>query len=161
MSETAAHSTGAETRVHEMGLELPAIRPPAGTYVHAVVSGDVIYLAGHVPIRGDGSVVFGKLGVDLDLAAGYDAARVCALSALATLRHELGSLDRVERMLRVYAVVNAAPDFTGHTAVANGASDLFVAVFGDAGAHARLAVGVSSLPANIACEIEVTARVRA
>ncbi|HEY8174004.1 MAG TPA: RidA family protein [Dehalococcoidia bacterium] len=140
----------------ELGLELPAIRPPAGAYEHAVRSGTMLYLAGHVPIRADGSVIFGRLGEDLDQAAGYDAARVAAINALATIRVALGSLDEVARIVRLFGVVNATPSFIAHTPVIDGASDLLIDVFGDAGRHARLAVGVSSLPFNIALEVELT-----
>jgi enamine deaminase RidA (YjgF/YER057c/UK114 family) len=146
-------------RLAALDLPLPQLPPTAGTYVNAVQSGTLLFLAGHVPIRADGSVALGKLGSDLTTADGYEAARAAALGALVTMTHALGSLDRVRRILRVYGVVNATPDFVEHTQVINGASDLFGAVFGDAGAHARLAVGVSSLPWNIALEIEVTAEV--
>jgi enamine deaminase RidA (YjgF/YER057c/UK114 family) len=110
-----------------------------------------------VPFRADGSVVMGKLGRDLDTTAGYEAARRAGLGALATLAAELGSLDHVRRIVRVLGTVNATPEFIEHTQVVNGASDLFVEVFGDAGRHARLAVGVASLPYDIALEIEVIA----
>ncbi|HEV7732111.1 MAG TPA: RidA family protein [Candidatus Binatia bacterium] len=146
-------------RLAALSLPLPPPPPTAGSYVNAVRSGSLLFLAGHAPIRADGSVILGKLGSDLTTAEGYDAARVAALGALATMLQALGSLDRVQRIVRVYGVVNATPEFTEHTPVVNGASDLFGAVFGDAGAHARLAVGVSSLPWNIALEIEVTAEV--
>ena len=151
MDDTPTH------RLAALGLTLPPSPPSAGTYVHAVRSGGLVFSAGHVPFRADGSVVMGKLGRDLDEAAGYDAARLAGLGVLATLAQELGSLDRVRRMVRVFGVVNATPDFVAHTPVVNGASDLFVEVFGDAGRHARLAVGVSSLPFDIALEIEVIA----
>jgi enamine deaminase RidA (YjgF/YER057c/UK114 family) len=150
----------AEARVHELGLVLPTMPSPAGTSVHAVRSRGTLTTAGHIPLRADGSVIFGKLGADLDTGAGYEAARVAGLGALATIRDALGSLDRVARFVRVYGVVNATPDFLLHTNVINGASDLFVEVFGDAGRHARLAVGVSSLPFNIALEVEATIEVR-
>ncbi len=146
-------------RLAALDVALPPPPPTAGSYVNAVRSGSLLFLAGHVPMRADGSVVFGKLGSDLTTADGYEAARIAALGALATMLESLGSLDHVRRIVRVYGVVNAMPDFVEHTQVVNGASDLFGAVFGDAGAHARLAVGVSSLPWNIALEIEVTAEV--
>jgi enamine deaminase RidA (YjgF/YER057c/UK114 family) len=147
------------TRLAALGLTLPPPPPTAGSYVNAVRSGPLLFLAGHVPFRTDGSVVLGKLGADLTTSDGFDAARAAALGALATMQDALGSLDHVRRIVRVYGVVNATPDFVEHTQVVNGASDLFGAVFGDAGAHARLAVGVASLPWNIALEIEVTADV--
>lgn len=144
-----------EARVSELGLEIPAPFKPAGTYVNAVRSGNLLFLAGHVPYRSGGAIVLGKLGAGLDVAAGYEAARLAALGVLATLRDELGTLDRVVRIVKLYGVVNSAPDFMAHTRVIDGASDLLVEVFGDAGRHARLAVGVASLPAGMALEIDV------
>ena len=149
----------ADAKVEELGFQLPAPFPPAGTYVNAVRTGGLLVLAGHIPIGADQQVVLGKLGDDLDVEAGRAAARLAALSALATLRSELGSLDRVARIVSLRGVVNATPDFTGHTQVIDGASDVFVAVFGENGRHARLAVGVSSLPANLALEIELLVEV--
>lgn len=143
-----------DRRVLELGLELPAWREPAGSYLHAVVTGNILYSAGHVPWRPDGTLIRGRLGEDLSVEEGVEAARVCALNLLSTIKHELGSLDRVGRVVRLLATINATPDFMQHTTVANGASDLLIEVFGEAGRHARLAVGVSSLPANIALEIE-------
>lgn len=151
--------TSADQRVVELGLELAPYRAPAGTFVHAVRTGNLLMLSGHIPMRADGSVIFGRLGETMDVDAGYEAARVAAIGALATLRHELGSLDRVRQIVRVYGVVNATPEFLQHTQVINGASDLLVEVFGEAGKHARLAVGVSSLPFNIALEVELVAEV--
>jgi enamine deaminase RidA (YjgF/YER057c/UK114 family) len=150
----------AEDRVKELGLEVPA-EPfkPAGQYVNAARSGNLLFVGGQVPAKPDGSIVRGKLGDDMDVNAGYEAARLSALNALATLRAELGSLDRVVRVLRVYGVVNSTPDFMLHTRVIDGASDLLVEVFGDAGRHTRLAVGVASLPAGMALEFEMVVEV--
>ena len=149
----------AEGRLTALGIELPDPFPPAGVYINAVRTGDLLILGGHVPFSPPQTIVLGKLGADLDVDAGREAARFAAISALATIRSELGTLDAVKRILLVRGVVNAAPDFIGHTQVIDGASEVFVEVFGDAGRHARLAVGVSSLPANIALEIEVTVEV--
>jgi enamine deaminase RidA (YjgF/YER057c/UK114 family) len=149
----------AEGRLAALGIELPDPFPPAGEYINAVRTGDLLILGGHVPFNPPQTIVFGKLGADLDVDAGREAARFAAVSALATIRSELGTLDSVKRILLVRGVVNAAPDFIGHTQVIDGASEVFVEVFGDAGRHARLAVGVSSLPANIALEIELTVEV--
>jgi len=143
------------------GLELPPVFPPAGTYLSAVVHDGLLHTAGHIPLGADGTLVTGRLGETLTVDEGIHAARLAALSLLATVQAELGSLDRVDRFLRVYGVVNAAPEFTGHTAVIDGASNTFTQVFGDRGLHARLAVGVSSLPANLALELEATIAVRA
>lgn len=148
-----------EARLSALGITLPVVPPPAGTFVHAVRTGNLIFLTGHVPFRADGSLVVGRLGQDLDADAGYEAARLSALGLLSTLRAELGSLDRVRRLVKVNGVVNATPDFMLHTKVINGASDLLVQVFGDAGAHARLAVGYASLPWNICLEVELIAEV--
>jgi enamine deaminase RidA (YjgF/YER057c/UK114 family) len=138
------------------GLDLPPVFPPAGTYRSATVHGGVLHTAGHIPLGADGTLVVGRLGENLSVDEGRHAARLAALSLLATVEAELGSLDRVERFLRVYGVVNASPDFVDHTRVVDAASDLFVQVFGERGEHARLAVGVSSLPAGIALEVEAT-----
>lgn len=142
------------------GLDLPAVFPPAGTYRSAIVHGDVLHTAGHIPLGADGTLVLGRLGEDLSIEEGQHAARLAGLSLLATVQQELGSLDRVDHFIRVYGVVNAAPTFTGHTAVIDAASDLFVQVFGERGEHARLAVGVSSLPANLALEVEATIAIK-
>ena len=136
------------------GLELPPVFPPAGTYRSAVVHDGVLHTAGHIPLGVDGTLVLGRLGDTLTVDEGRHAARLAALSLLATVRDELGSLERVDRFVRVYGVVNASPDFTDHTAVIDAASDVFVQVFGERGEHARLAVGVSSLPAGLAVEVE-------
>lgn len=159
MTNDAAEQTAFEGRLASLGLQLPDPFPPAGEYVNLVRTGNLLVLGGHVPIAADGRIVFGRLGEDLDVETGREAARLAALSALATLRHELGSLDRVGQIVSVRGVVNAAPDFTQHTQVIDGASEVFVELFGGRGRHARLAVGVSSLPANLALEIEVLVEV--
>ena len=148
-----------EVRLRELGIELPAPFPPAGEYVNAVRTGDLLILGGHIPFSPPETLVLGKLGADLDVDEGRRAARFAAINALATLRSVLGTLDAVTQIVSVRGVVNAAPDFIGHTQVIDGASAVFVDVFGDAGRHARLAVGVASLPANLALEIELTAEV--
>lgn len=157
---TASTATAsAEARLRELDIQLPSLPPPAGTYLHAARTGNLLFLTGHPPIRADGSVILGRLGQDLDADAGYQAARVAALGMLATMRHELGSLDKVRRIVKVNGVVNATAEFLQHTQVINGASDLLVQVFGKAGQHARLAVGYSSLPWNICLEVELIAEV--
>lgn len=143
----------------ELGIDLPALFPPAGEYVNAVRTGDLLILGGHVPFSPPETIVLGKLGADLDVEDGRRAARYAAIGALATVRSMLGSLDAVKQIVLVRGVVNAAPDFVAHTQVIDAASEVFVDVFGEAGPHARLAVGMSSLPANIALEIEVTVEV--
>ena len=148
-----------EARVVDLGIELPPPFPPAGEYVNAVRSGDLLILGGHIPFSPPETLVLGKLGADLDIEAGRRAARFAAISALATIRSALGTLDAVKQIVSVRGVVNATPDFMSHTQVIDGASEVFVDVFGDAGRHTRLAVGVSSLPANLALEIELTVEV--
>lgn len=140
-------------RLDDLGIVLPDPFPSFGTYEMAVLDGDTLYTAGHIPVDGT-NFVTGKLGADLTLEQGVAAAQLAALSMLSTIRAELGDLARVRRVLNVTVTVNSTPDFTDHTAVGNGASDLLVDVLGDAGKHARLAVGVSSLPANLALEVQ-------
>jgi enamine deaminase RidA (YjgF/YER057c/UK114 family) len=153
------NAVSAEQRAQDLGLELPAIKPPGGSFVHGVLAGEWLYLSGHPPFTLDGGIVLGRLGETLSVEQGYEAARLSALGMLATMRAELGSLDRVKRIVRVYGVVNATLTFFQHTQVINGASDLLVEVFGDAGRHARMAVGVSSLPFNMALECDLVALV--
>ncbi len=149
----------AEARVRELGLEITEPMSPAGSYVPAVITGDLVFLSGHGPLRADGSLVTGKVGADLTVAEGRDAARLVALQLLGALRHELGSLDQVARIVKVLCMVNATPAFSQHPRVADGASELFVEVFGEGGRHARSAVGMGSLPMNIPVEMELVAQI--
>jgi enamine deaminase RidA (YjgF/YER057c/UK114 family) len=146
-----------EARVAALGLDLP--EPPArrGNYVSAVRTGNLIFLSGHGPVRPDGSRVTGKVGRDVDLAGAQEAARLTGLGLLRAMRDELGSLDRVVRIVKVLGMVNCAPGFNETPAVINGCSDLLVEVFGDAGRHARSAVGMAELPFDISVEIELVA----
>ena len=156
----AAPRTGpgdVDARIAALGLDLPTLVEPTNNYVHAVTSGKLVFLAGKGPARPDGSNITGKLGGDLTVEQGYAAARRVAEIQLAALRQEVGDLNRVRRIVKVHGMVNATPDFTGHSAVINGFSDLIVEVFGERGKHARAAVGMSSLPGGIAVEIEVVA----
>lgn len=150
---------GADARLTELGLELPEPQQPVANYVSAVRAGDLLFLAGHGPLSADGRIVFGKVGRDLDVAAGAEAARLCGLGLLAATRAELGSLDRVARVVKLLVMVNCAPGFNDTPTVANGCSDLMVQVFGDAGRHARSAVGMAELPFDIAVEIEAVVEV--
>ena len=144
-----------ETRILELRLELPPAPKPVAVYKPLVIAGQLAFVSGHGPLRADGSLITGRVGADLDLAAGQAAARQTGLAILATLRSELGSLDRVKRVLKVLGMVNATPDFADHPKVVNGCSELFSQVFGpDCGVGARSAVGMGSLPGNIAVEIE-------
>ena len=146
-------------RLRDLGIELPPVFPPAGNYLGCVMDGGLVYVGGHGPIAG-ADVVRGKVGSDLTLEEGRHAARMTALSILATLNAELGNLDRIERIVKVFGMVNVAPGFNRTPAVIDGCSDLLVDVFGDAGRHARTAVGLAELPLDIAVEIELIARVR-
>jgi enamine deaminase RidA (YjgF/YER057c/UK114 family) len=144
-------------RLKELDLVLPPVFPPAGNYLGCVVDGAMVYVGGHGPLDGQ-NVVRGKVGSDLTLFEGQRAARMTALSILATLQAELGDLDRIERIVKVFGMVNVAPGFNQTPAVIDGCSDLLVAVFGEAGRHTRSAVGLAELPFDIAVEIELTAR---
>jgi enamine deaminase RidA (YjgF/YER057c/UK114 family) len=146
-------------RLQELGIELPPVFPPAGNYLGCVVDDGLVYAGGHGPISGE-HVIRGKVGGDLSLEEGRRAARQTALSILATLRAELGDLDRIARIVKVFGMVNVAPGFSQTPAVIDGCSDLLVDIFGDAGRHTRSAVGLAELPFGIAVEIELTARLR-
>jgi enamine deaminase RidA (YjgF/YER057c/UK114 family) len=143
-----------EERVRALGLELPPAPKPVATYATAVRHGDLLYVAGTGPVRADGTYLKGRLGADMDVADGRAAARLVALAMLATVRAHLGTLDAVERILKVLGFVNATPEFTQHPQVINGFSDLMVDVFGEAGRAARSALGVSSLPMGTSVEVE-------
>ncbi len=149
----------AENKLKELGLELPPAAKPVANYVSAVRTGDLIYLSGHGPLRNDGTMITGKVGVDLTLEEGYEAARRVALSLLRSLKAEIGNLDKVRRVVKLLGMVNCMPDFIDQPKVINGASDLLVKVFGDKGKHARSAVGMNSLPMNISVEIEMIVEV--
>ncbi len=154
-----ARPAGAETRLAELGIELPTPPPPVANYVRAVTTGNLVFLAGHGPLRPEGGYVTGKLGKDLTVEEGYEAARLTAIALLASLKAEIGSLDRVQRVVRVEGMVNATPEFTDQSKVINGCSDLLVEVFGERGKHARAAVGMVSLPIGIAVEIQMVVEV--
>jgi enamine deaminase RidA (YjgF/YER057c/UK114 family) len=146
---------GAEARVKELNLELPTPPRALGLYKPVVIVGGLAYLSGHGPIGVDGSAICGRLGEDLDVAAGYEAARRTALITLATLRQRCGSLDRIRRLVKTMGLVQSAPGFTEHPAVINGYSEVMRDVFGaDAGVAARSAFGAPSLPAGWAVEID-------
>jgi enamine deaminase RidA (YjgF/YER057c/UK114 family) len=148
-----------EDRVAELGLDLPPAPEALATYVTCVRHGNTLHLAGHGPVRGDGTSLIGCIGEDLDLEAGIEGARLAGLATLATLRDRLGSLDRVARFLRIVVYVRAAADFLHHPKVANGFSDLMEQVFGAGGLAARTVVGVSSLPAGMVVAVEATVEI--
>ncbi len=144
-----------ELRLQELQIQLPPAPKPIAVYRPLVICGNLAHVSGHGPLRTDKTLITGKVGVELDLAAGKLAARQVGLAILATLRSELGSLDRVARLIKVLGMVNCPSDFRDHPAVINGCSELFVEIFGaDKGMGARSAVGMGSLPGDIAVEIE-------
>jgi len=146
---------GPEARIKELKLELPAPPKPVATYIPAVQVGNLLYVSGHGPLKPDGKMLSGRVGADMTLEQGKEAARVVGLAILSTVRNTLGSLDRVVRLIKVLGMVNATSDFKDHPQVVNGFSDLMVEVFGDTGKGARSAVGMGSLPGNIPVEVEV------
>lgn len=150
----------AEKRLTELGLQLPPSPKPLGNYVSWRIGGGLLFLSGVGPRRLDGSSVTGVLGADLDVRQGYEAARLCGINLLAHMRAALGSLDRVDTILKVLGMVRAVPDFGDQPEVINGCTDLFVEVFGEAGRPARSAVGLGSLPRGIAVEIEAVVLLR-
>jgi enamine deaminase RidA (YjgF/YER057c/UK114 family) len=149
-------------RLTELGITLPEVRPPIGNYVHARRVGNLLYLSGKgPPNEADGKMPKGKLGAGMSIDDGYRHARQVGLVLIAAIKDALGGdLDRVEAIVKVLGMVNAAPDFEDHPKVINGCSDLFVEVFGELGRHARSAVGMSSLPGGIPVEIEVIVAVK-
>ncbi len=134
---------------------LPMPTPPLGSYVRAMRSGDLLFVSGHLPEVDGQSVFWGTVGTELTVEEGYQAARLSAINALGTIHATLGNLDRVRRIVKLFGMVNSAPGFTGQTQVINGASDFLVEVFGEAGTHARSAVGMAELPRGNAVEIEL------
>jgi enamine deaminase RidA (YjgF/YER057c/UK114 family) len=145
--------------MQELGIVLPPVFPPAGNYLGCVIDDGIVYVGGHGPVEGD-IVIQGKVGGTLSLEQGQAAARMTALSMLATLQAELGDLDRIDRIIKFVGMVNCAPGFNQTPAVIDGCSNLLVELFGDAGRHTRSAVGMAELPFDIAVEIELIARVR-
>ncbi len=149
-----------DLQLKNLKIELPTAPKPVGSYVSLVEENGLVFLSGLLPRRGSEVVYCGKIGADLSVGEGAQAARLCALNALSVIRDHYSTLDKVGRILRMTGYLQAHTAFTDHPKVLNGASDLFLEVFGEAGLHARSAVGVASLPANAACEIELTFRVR-
>ena len=144
-----------ETTLTQMGLKLPAPGKPMANYVSSVRTGNLVFLSGHGPVLENGDLITGKVGADLTLDEGYNAARQVALVLLASLKSAIGDLDKVHRVVKLLGMVNCTPDFVDQPRVINGASDLLVEIFGDKGKHARSAVGMNALPSNIAVEIEM------
>jgi enamine deaminase RidA (YjgF/YER057c/UK114 family) len=149
----------AEKKLKELGIELAPVTPPVANYVNAVRSGKLLFLAGKGPSTVDGMKPQGKVGREFSVEQGYKFARSTGLALLAVMRAELGSLDKVRRVVKVLGMVNGVPEFDKQPQVINGCSDLFVEVFGDKGKHARSAVGMGSLPNGIPVEIEAIVEV--
>jgi len=147
--------TAAEANLIRLGIELPPVPPPVANFIRARQAGGLLFLSGHGPVRPDGSRVTGKVGSDLDVEEAKAAARLTGLNLLATTRAHLGSLDGVQAVLKVLAMVNSAPGFDRQPEVVDGFSDLMVEVFGEQGRHARSAVGMAELPFGIPIEIEM------
>lgn len=154
-----AQQNDAEAKLKELGIELPAPATPIANYVNAVRTGNLLFLAGKGPAKPDGNYIIGKLGKDLTIEEGYEAARITAINQLAVLKAELGDLNKVKRIVKVLGMVNSDPNFTDQPKVINGFSDLMVEVFGERGKHARAAVGMATLPRGIAVEIEAIVEV--
>ena len=148
-----------EQKLMQMGITLPAAPNPAANYVNVVRTGNLLYLAGKGPNGPDGKYITGKLGQDLTIEQGYEAAKSVAVNQIAVLKAELGDLSKVKRIVKVNGMINTTPDFTDHSKVMNGFSDMMVAVFGEKGKHARSSVGMCSLPFNIAVEVELIVEV--
>ncbi len=148
-----------EQKIKDLGITLIPPSKPIATYVKAVRSGNLIFLAGHGPTKADGSNVVGKVGKELNLEEGIEAAQITAVSLLSTLKNEIGDLSKVKRIVKVTGWVNCQSDFKEQPQVINGCSDLLVAVFGEKGKHARAALGANALPLGIAVEIEMVVEV--
>jgi enamine deaminase RidA (YjgF/YER057c/UK114 family) len=151
-------STGAEARLQQLGITLPALPTPGGNYVPAKTVGHMVYLSGVISISPNG-VITGTAGADKTVAEANAAARACALMHLAVLKRHLGSLDAVKSVVTVNGYVNAVPGFTDSPAAINGASDLFVEIFGESGRHVRAAIGVPALPRNALVELQITVEI--
>ena len=159
ISGVVAQNTDVDKKLKELGITLPASPKPMANYVKAVRSGNLVFLSGHGPSNPDGTNITGKVGKDLTVEQGYNAAKSVGLNLLASLKEEIGDLNKVKRIVKVLGMVNCTENFTDQPKVINGFSDLMVAVFGEKGKHARSAVGMYALPMNISVEIEMVVEV--
>ena len=150
-----------ESKLAELGLVLPEVVPPLASYVPAVQSGEYVFTSGQLPMVAGKLGLTGKVGAEVTADEAKQQARICALNALAAVKSVIGDLDRIERVVKVVGFVASAPDFTGQPGVVNGASELLGEVLGEAGVHARSAVGVAVLPLDAPVEVEIQVRVRA
>lgn len=148
-----------EQNLTKLGITLPQLSPPIASYVNSVRVGNLLFLSGKGPSRPDGSYITGKLGRDLSLEQGQEAAKLAAINHIAVLKHELGDLSKVKRIVKVLGMVNCTDDFTNQPKVINGYSDFMISIFGEKGRHARSAVGHNSLPMGMAVEVEVIVEV--
>lgn len=153
-------TVSAEERLQALAIELPILPAPLGNYVDAQRDGTLVYLSGKGPLYADGQHSCGKVGADVSVETAYRDARQTGINLLAALRTEIGSLDKVERVVKLLGLVNSVPEFADHPKVIDGCSDLLIEVFADRGRHARSAIGVSSLPVNITVEIEMIVRIK-
>lgn len=158
-NEPNAKESRVEARLKELGLTLPSPPRPVAAYVPSIRTGNLVFVSGQLPLK-DGVLVKGRVGQDLSVEEGYEAARLCVLNALAQVKAELGSLDRVERVVKLVGWVSSAPDFDQQPKVINGASELLEAIFGEKGRHARSAVSAHILPLGAAVEIELIVEAR-
>ena len=149
-----------ENKLNEIGLELPACPKPVAAYVPAVEVDGLVFISGQTPIVDDRIIYKGKVGKDITIKEGYEAAKICALRLLSQLKFVIGDLDRVERIVKVNGYVNSSGNFGEQPFVINGASELFLEVFGEKGQHARAALGVATLPGDAAVEVEMVVKVK-
>lgn len=154
-----AQNNTPEQKLESLGITLPTMTTPSANFVHVVRSGNLLFLSGKGSKNADGSLITGKVGDDLTVKEGYEAAKTIAYQHLAVIKDEIGDLNKVKRVVKVLGMVNATPEFTQQPQVINGYSDFMVEIFGEKGKHARSAVGMGSLPANLAVEIEVIVEV--
>lgn len=155
MSQATGAVSAVETRLQELGLELPGVAAPVAAYVPAVISGSLVYTSGQLPFVNGGLPAAGKVGAEVSAQDAASYAAICAVNALAAIKAQIGDLDRISRIVKVVGFVASEPSFTGQPAVINGASELLGRVFGEAGSHARSAVGVAVLPLDAPVEIEM------
>lgn len=158
-SEEVDSDYNPEAKLSAMGIQLKSASSPIANYVNAVRSGNLIFLSGKGPLQSNGENITGKVGTDLTIEQGYEAARITGINQLSVLKAELGNLNKVKRIVKVVGMVNCPTDFTDQPKVVNGYSDLMVEVFGKRGKHARAAVGMGSLPGNIAIEVDMIVEV--
>ena len=154
-----ADSSLVDKKIEELGIQLQKPVKPVANYVTTVQTGNLVFTSGHGPIGDDGQLILGQLGTDMDIEGGYQAARAVGIGLLSTLKATLGNLDRIKKIVKLVGFVNSSADFKDQPAVVNGASDLFVEIFGDKGRHARSAVGMVQLPGGIVVEVEMIVEV--